>query len=216
MLVHNIHYQDERGQVHICWCWGAGHRRISKLASLACGLFGPHEQRQLEPTWSQLEANLVDLSIPSMRNVNGKSTKVNATQRKLNTKLNTKVNESQRKSTKVNESQRKTSLGQLGTCLGLAGVINMSEVDAEYAYLPLNVCFSKTSRVGTKTMIQIYTYMIKLCLFFWLTLHKQMRCKDFHHALANQQLQWRKGLVFTSWAYPKPCVEKLEPRPQGV
>ena len=34
-------------------------------------------------------------------------------------------------------------------------------------------------------MIQIYTYMIKLCFVFWLTHHKQMRCKDFHHALAN-------------------------------
>ena len=52
-------------------------------------------------------------------------------------------------------------------------------------------------------MIQIYTYMITLCLFFWLTLHKQMRCKDFHHALANPQLQWRKMLVFTSWAYAR-------------
>ena len=33
----------------------------------------------------------------------------------------------------ANLDKLKTSLGQLGTCLGLAGVINMSEVDAEYA-----------------------------------------------------------------------------------
>ena len=59
-------------------------------------------------------------------------------------------------------------------------------------------------------MIQIYTYMIKLCLFFWLTLHKQMRCKDFHHALANptsmtkgvglHKLGLSKALRWKTWA----------------
>ena len=32
--------------------------------------------------------------------------------------------------------------------------------------------------IYTYEYVHIYTYMIKLCLLFWLTLHKQMRFKD--------------------------------------